>query len=95
MVIMYNSEREVEQLCFSIRQNLKASIDRMVPFTHLAGSYHISLEFISNNDLILQATSTGNGDYYRKALSKAISDYYDIEKSVASLILQYNTDVAC
>ena len=92
---MYNSEREVEKLCFSIRQNLKASIDRQVPFTHLAGSYHISLEFINNNELVLQATQTGSGSYnYRMALSKAICDYYDIEKSVASLILQYDSAVA-
>lgn len=92
---MYNSEREVEKLCFSIRQNLKASIDTQVPFTHLVGAYNISLEFINNNDLVLQAKRNGSGNYnYRMALSKAISDYYDIEKSVASLILQYDTAVA-
>jgi hypothetical protein len=94
-LIMYNSEREVEKLCFSIRQNLKASIDRQVPFTHLVGSYNISLEFINNNELVLQAKRTGSGSYnYRMALSKAICDYYDIEKSVASLILQYDSAVA-
>ncbi|SEA45821.1 hypothetical protein [Pedobacter hartonius] len=92
---MYNSEREVEKLCFSIRQNLKASIDRQVPFTHLAGSYNISLEFINNNDLVLQARRTDDDHFnFRLALSKAISDYYDIEKSVASLILQYGSAVA-
>jgi hypothetical protein len=74
---------------------LKASIERQVPFRHLAGSYHISLEFINNNDLVLLAQQTGSGDFnYRMALNKAISDYYDIEKSVASLILQYDSAVA-
>jgi hypothetical protein len=92
---MYNSEREVEKLCFSIRQNLKASIDRKMPFTHLAGSYNISLEFISNNELVLQAKRTDDDDFnYRMALSKVICDYYDIEKSVAALILQYDSAVA-
>lgn len=88
---MYNSDKEVEQVCFSIRQNLKASLDRHATFTHLVGLYNISLEYINNMDLMLQAKRLDdeNALNYKLPLSTAISDYYDIEKSVATLIYQY------
>lgn len=96
MYTMYDSEREVERLCFSIRQNLKASIDGELPFTHLAGPYHISLQFISHKEVVLEAKRTDSDNpNFRLAMNKAICDYYDIEKNVASLILQYNSAVAC
>lgn len=87
---MYNSDKEVEKLCFSIRQNLKASLDMQNTFTYLAGLYRISLQSVSTKDLVLQATRNDDEALnYQLPLSKAINDYYDIEKSVAMLIYQY------
>lgn len=88
---MYNSDKEVEKLCFSIRQNLKASLAMQNTFTYLAGLYRISLESVSTKDLVLQATRNDDDHAlnFKLPLSKAINDYYDIEKSVATLIYQY------
>ena len=88
-----NSDKEVEQLCFSIRQSLKASLDRHATFTHLVGLYNISLEYINNMDLMLQARRMDNENElnYKAPLNTAICDYYDIEKSVATLIYQYKS----
>lgn len=90
---MYNSDKEVEQLCFSIRQNLKSSLDMEATFTYLVGLYNISLEFVSKKDLVLHVTKNTDTAVpdYELPLSKAIYDYYDIEKSIATLIYQYHT----
>jgi translation elongation factor EF-4 len=90
---MYNSDKEVEKLCFSIRQTLKSSLDTEATFIYPVGFYNISLEFVNQKDLVLQVTKNNDRKEtdYKLPLSKAIYDYYDIEKSIATLIYQYNT----
>lgn len=87
----YNTDREIEQLCFSIRQDLKASIDSHATFSRVVGTHNISLEFISTRDLVLQVKPAGQEHSVdeKLPLSQAINDYYDIEKSVATVIYRY------
>jgi len=68
-------------------------MDEHTTFTQVVGYYTISLEFTSANELLLQAKKADelNTVNAQLMLNKAISDYYDIETSVASMIHQYST----
>lgn len=90
-MLYYNTDREIEQLCFSIREDLKASLDSQATFSRMIGTHSISLEFITTKDLVLQVKTAGQENNWdeKLPLSKAINDYYDIEKSVATVMYRY------